>query len=73
MSVAHCSSNETAPDSRDLLRVELAATADSGKPFVRHTYIPEGDGMLICHSYSHLQEVAVAAQGADYPKVEARE
>ena len=63
--------NETAPDSCDMLRMELAATVDFGEPFVRKTYIIEGDGMLSVNAYTHLQEVATAAQDAVYSNFEA--
>ena len=63
--------NQTAPNSAEILQVELAAVVDAGEPFVRKTYILEGDGLLSLDAYSHLQEVAVAASDACYPNVAA--
>lgn len=63
--------NETAENSADLFQVELAVTIDAGEPFVKKTYILEGDGPLSTNAYQHLQEVATAAQDAYYPNVAA--
>ena len=63
--------NQTAPNSAEIMQVELAAVVDAGEPFVRKTYILEGDGLLSLDAYSHLQEVAVAASDAYYPNVAA--
>ena len=63
--------NETVPNSANLFRIELATTVDAGEPFVRKTYLLEGDGMMSVDAYTHPQEIATAAKEAVYPNVEA--
>ena len=56
-------------ESEDMLKMELAATVDAGKVFVKKTYILEGDDILSTQTYAHLQEVATAAAVGFYPNV----
>ena len=55
----------------DISQVQLAVVVDAGEPFIRKTHILEGDGLLSLDAYSHLQEVATAANDAYYSNVEA--
>eukprot|EP00117_Sycon_ciliatum_P019577 scpid46117/ scgid1592/ len=54
-------------ESKDLLKMELAATVDAGKVFVQKTYVLEGDGILSTQTYAHLQEYALSAAVVFYP------
>ena len=59
-------------DRRKLLIMELAAVIDIGEPFVKATYIPEGDGLLVFSAYSTLQALSTAAAQRNYPNVAAQ-
>ena len=48
-------------DRRKLLIMDLAAVIDAGEPFVKATYILEGDGLLVFSAYSTLQALSTAA------------
>lgn len=52
-------------------RMQLAATVDGGEPFVKKTYLMEGDADLSYHVYKWLQEVLVAVGHSHLPNVEA--
>ena len=39
------------------LKVEIAATVDAGKPFVKKTYSLEGDGPLVVTAYHSIEEL----------------
>ena len=52
--------------------MELAAVIDGGKPFVKATYILEGDGLPVISAYSTLQALSTAAAQRSYPNVAAQ-
>ena len=53
------------------LKLELAVCNDGAEPFVKKTYLMEGDSDLSNHAYQWLQEVLTAVHRAYYPNVEA--
>ena len=53
------------------LKMELAAVVDAGEPFVKATYVLEGDGLLVFRAYSVLQALSEAAGRRYYPNVDA--
>ena len=59
-------------DRRKLLIMELTAVIDAGEPFVKATYISEGDGLLVFSAYSTLQALSTAAAQRNYPNVAAQ-
>ena len=52
--------------------MELAAIIDAGEPFVKATYILEGDSLLVFSGYSALQALSTAAAQRNYPNVAAK-
>ena len=54
-----------------LLRLELAAVIDAGKPFVSGTYKLEGNGPLALQCYEIINSITAAVELAHYPNVEA--
>ena len=52
--------------------MELAAVIDAREPFVKATYIQEGDGLLVFSAYSTLQALSTAAAQRNYPNVAAQ-
>ena len=52
--------------------MELAAVIDAGEPFVKATYILEGDGLLVFSVSSTLQAPSTAAAQRNYPNVAAQ-
>ena len=73
-----CSDQSIAPKSLDKLlqlllhsskelMVELAVTVDAGEPFVKATYILEGDGQLAIECYEILSSVKAAVQVCHLP------
>ena len=54
-----------------LLRVELAAVVDAGKPMVEATYILEGDGMLAWKCYEQLLVIQNSIRTAHLPNLAA--
>ena len=53
------------------LKLELAVCNDGAEPFVKKTYLMEGDSDLSYHAYQWLQEVITAVRQANHPNVEA--
>lgn len=53
------------------LKMELAGVVDAGEPFVKATYVLEGDGLLVFSTYSALQALSTAAGQRHYPNVTA--
>lgn len=51
------------------LHIELAATVDAGEPFVKATYILEGDGPLVLSAYKEIQELRASVRNEYYPNV----
>ena len=54
-----------------LLKVELAAVVDYGEPFVKGTYILEGDGPLVFTCYEEIQVIVNAIHVENIPNVRA--
>ena len=54
-----------------VLKVELAAIMDGGKPFVQGTYKLEGNGPLALQCYEIISSITAAVDTAHYPNVEA--
>ena len=52
--------------------MELAAVIDAGEPFVKATYILEGDGLLVFSAYCTLQALSTVAAQCNYPNVAAQ-
>ena len=52
--------------------MELAPVIYAGEPFVKATYILEGDGLLVFSAYSTLQALSTAAAQRNYPNVAAQ-
>ena len=61
----------TNPQTCIILKVELAAVIDAGKPFVQGTYNLEGKGPLALQCYEIISSVTAAVEMAHYPNVEA--
>ena len=59
------------PQKRVLLKVEIAAIVDAGRPLVRATYILEGDGPLVLQCYEELSKVSASFSTAYYPNTKA--
>ena len=59
------------PQQHMLLKLDLAATIDVGKHFVKTTYFLEGDGPLIFSRYEKLSAVDQGCQAPHYPNVHA--
>lgn len=57
---------------RKLLIMEIAAIIDAGEPFVKATYVLEGDGLLVFSAYATLQSLSTAAAQRHYPNVTAQ-
>ena len=53
------------------LQIELAATIDFGKPFVKATYNLEGDGPLALKCYEIVDALSAGIQVVHAPNVEA--
>ena len=53
------------------LRMQLAIVVDAALPFVRKTYLMEGDGDIVVDAYNNLQEIATAAVLKHYPNTHA--
>ena len=53
------------------LKLELAATIDVGKHFVKATYFLEGDGPLVFSCYEKLSAVSQFCQTPCFPNVRA--
>ncbi len=54
-----------------LLKIELAAVVDYGEPFVKGTYILEGDGPLVFTCYEEVQVIVNAIHVKNIPNVRA--
>ena len=54
-----------------LLRIELAAVIDAGKPFVSGTYKLEGNGPLALQCYEIINSITAVVELAHYPNVKA--
>ncbi|PFX19546.1 hypothetical protein AWC38_SpisGene16042 [Stylophora pistillata] len=52
-----------------LLKIELGATVDAMKPFVKAIYDLEGDGPLALRAHQHLRTVESSIANAYYPNV----
>ena len=59
------------PQKNVLLKIELSAIVDWGKPFVKATYSLEGDGELALECYDIIEEVRAAIIVAYTPNVQA--
>ena len=44
---------------------------DAGEPFVKSTYILEGDGLLVFKCYDQIQILKAGSENAHYPNVNA--
>lgn len=53
------------------VQMQLSIVVDAALPFVRKTYLMEGDGDIIVDAYTNLQEVATAAAMKHYPNTHA--
>ena len=53
------------------LKIELAITVDAMEPFVKATYVLEGDGALALVTYEHLSALFSATSNEHYPNVNA--
>ena len=51
------------------LHIELAATVDAGEPFVKATYVLEGDGPLVLSAYKEIQQLRASIRNEYYPNV----
>ena len=51
------------------LQMELASVVDAREPFVKSTYILEGDGPLIFKCYDQIQTLNAAIGNAHYPNM----
>ena len=60
------------PQKRVLLKVEIAAIVDAGRPLVKATYILEGDGPLVVQCYEELSKVSASFSTAYYPNTKAQ-
>ena len=49
--------------------MELAAVVDAGEPFVKSTYILEGDGPLVFKCYDQIQILKAGIDNPHYPNV----
>ena len=56
---------------RVLLKMEVAAVVDAGRPLVQATYILEGDGPLLLQCYEELSKVSASFLTAYYPNIKA--
>ena len=54
-----------------LLKTELAAVIDAGRPLVHATYVLEGDGPLLLSCYEEISKVSASFSSAYYPNVNA--
>ena len=59
-------------DQEKRLQLELAAVVDVAEPFVKATYILEGDGELVFTCYSALQQLATHASEVRYTNLAAK-
>ena len=59
------------PQERAYLMVELAVTVDAALPFVRATYILEGDGPLALSCYETIASLNISARQANYSNLAA--
>jgi len=57
--------------SKQSLKVELAAVIDAGKPFVQATYKLEGDGPVAIECYAIISSLSVSVRLENYPNVQA--
>lgn len=53
------------------LKMELAAVVDTGEPFVKSTYILEGDGPLVFKCYDQIPILQAGIDNTHYPNVNA--
>ena len=53
------------------LQMELASVVDAREPFVKSTYILEGDGPLFFKCYDQIQTLKAGIDNAHYPNVNA--
>jgi hypothetical protein len=56
---------------RVLLKMEVAAVVDAGRPLVQATYVLEGDGPLLVQCYEELSKVSASFSTAYYPNTKA--
>ena len=56
---------------RVLLKMEVAAVVDAGRPLVQATYVLEGDGPLLVQCYEELSKVSASFSAAYYPNTKA--
>ena len=54
-----------------LLKMELAAVIDAGRPLVQATYVLEGDGPLLLQCYEEVSKVSASFSTGYYPNVNA--
>ena len=59
-------------DRRKLLIMEHTAVIDADEPFIKATYILQGDGLLVFSAYNTLQALSTAAAQRNYPTVAAQ-
>ena len=59
------------PQKRVLLKMEIVAVIDAGRPLVKATYIFEGDGALLVKCYEELVKVSASYSTAYYPNTKA--
>ena len=56
---------------RVLLKMEVAAVVDAGRPLVQATYVLEGDGPPLVQCYEELSKVSASFSTAYYPNTKA--